>query len=77
VTQFITELASSVVVLSPYSPAIINVGAATFGKTSEMPVDLNTIAGEYGERTTTLEAKEVVDLIEHGDFLVYNTSSLL
>jgi hypothetical protein len=30
------------------------------------------IAGEYGERTTTLEAKEVVDLIEHGDFLVYN-----
>ena len=34
------------------------------------------IAGEYGERTTTLEAKEVVDLIEHGDFLVYNTSSL-
>ena len=34
------------------------------------------IAGEYGERTTTLEAKEVSDLIEHGQFNVYAQSSL-
>ena len=34
------------------------------------------IAGEYGERTTTLEAKEVADLIEHSQFNVYAQSSL-
>ncbi|MGZ9503220.1 alpha/beta fold hydrolase [Staphylococcus epidermidis] len=33
------------------------------------------VAGEHGERTTTLEAKEVADLIQHCEFNVYQHSS--
>ena len=33
------------------------------------------VAGEHGERTTTLEAKEVADLIQHSEFNVYQHSS--
>lgn len=43
---------------------------------SEVEAPTLIIAGEYGERTTTLEAKEVLDLIVHGEFLVYSASSL-
>ena len=34
------------------------------------------VAGEHGERTTTLEAKEVADLIQHSEFNVYQHSSV-
>lgn len=34
------------------------------------------IAGEYGERTTKLEAKEVADLLPHSHFVVYSDSSV-
>ncbi|MEJ7448151.1 alpha/beta fold hydrolase, partial [Staphylococcus epidermidis] len=43
---------------------------------SEVEAPTLIIAGEYGERTTTLEEKEVLDLIVHGEFLVYSASSL-
>ena len=39
-------------------------------------VPTSIIAGEHGERTTTLEAKEVADLIAHCEFEVYDQSSL-
>ncbi|MDN8878236.1 alpha/beta hydrolase, partial [Staphylococcus aureus] len=38
-------------------------------------VPTKIIAGEYGERTTRLEAKEVADLIQNADFEVYQESS--
>ncbi|HCZ2737576.1 TPA: alpha/beta hydrolase, partial [Staphylococcus aureus] len=38
-------------------------------------VPTKIIAGEFGERTTRLEAKEVADLIQNADFEVYQESS--
>ena len=42
---------------------------------SSMFVPTLIVAGEHGERTTTLEAKEVADLIQHCEFNVYQHSS--
>ncbi|EHJ06835.1 hypothetical protein SS7213T_12347 [Staphylococcus simiae CCM 7213 = CCUG 51256] len=41
----------------------------------DVSVPVLIIAGEYGERTTRLEAKEVEDLIQHGEFEVFHESS--
>ncbi|MBE5675478.1 alpha/beta hydrolase [Staphylococcus sp. SS87] len=42
---------------------------------SDVEVPTMIVAGEFGERTTRLEAKEVADLIQNVDFKVYQESS--